>query len=62
MSIKHFFTLILVLFLSACSTTSKKKPFTGVSISEVFTDSLSIRAIVPQDASRVWCAANKGVV
>ena len=62
MSIKHFFTLILVLVLSACSTTPKKKPFTGVSISEVFTDSLSIRAIVPQDASSVWFAANKGVV
>ena len=62
MSKKHVFILFLVLVFCASCTTHKKEPFTSVSISEVFTDSLSIRAIVPQDASSVWFAANKGVV
>ncbi len=62
MSIKHFFTLILIFVLSYSCSSGKKKPFTSVSISEVFTDSLSIRAIVPKDGSNVWFAANKGVV
>jgi photosystem II stability/assembly factor-like uncharacterized protein len=59
---KPFFILILASILCTSCTTRKKEPFTSVSISEIFTDSLSIRAIVPQDASRIWFAANKGVV
>lgn len=59
---KHLFIAFLALILFSSCTSNKKEPFTRVTISEVFTDSLSIRAIVPQDETRVWFAANKGVV
>ena len=62
MSIKHFFILFSVFVLSVSCKRSTKKPFTSVSIAQVFKDSLSIRAIVAQDTSNVWFAANKGVV
>ena len=59
---KHsLFTLLFCLLFASCAT-EKKEAFSSVQISEVFTDSLSIRAIVPQDENSVWFAANKGVV
>lgn len=59
---KHsFFVLLFCVFIGSC-TSNKKEVFTSVKISEVFKDSLSIRAIVPHDDQRVWFAANKGVV
>lgn len=53
-----FFSLF---FLISCM--SKTAPdFSRVEITPVFTDSLSIRAIVPVDETSVWFAANAGKV
>ncbi len=54
-----FLSLVALAFVS-CSGPGKE--FTRVSIEEVFTDSLSIRAIAPLDTDRVWFAANAGRV
>ena len=59
---KHLLSIIIILVVCSSCSRQKKESFTRVSISEIFTDSLSIRAIVAQDTSRVWFAANRGVV
>lgn len=58
MKILTFF--LALISLMACNQNSKK--FTSVSIENIFTDSLSIRAIAPLDEQRVWFAANNGRV
>ena len=57
----RIFVLIIV-FLSLFSCDQNTLKFTSVSIEDVFTDSLSIRAIAPLDENRVWFAANNGRV
>lgn len=53
--------LAVVCFVTACSN-SVESTFQAVDIERVYTDSLSIRAIAPLDANRVWFAADKGMV
>ncbi|PQB04603.1 oxidoreductase [Aureitalea marina] len=53
--------LLLVLTLIGCMSEDSKE-FTRVTIEPVYLDSLSIRAIEPLDADRVWFAANAGRV
>ncbi|WP_034258642.1 WD40/YVTN/BNR-like repeat-containing protein [Altibacter lentus] len=53
--------LFISLLLWSCST-EPKNTFTSVSVTPVFSDSLSIRAIAPIDAHKVWFAANEGMV
>lgn len=50
---------LLVFVFTSCT---KTKEITSVSITPLLTDSLSVRAIVPQDSNSVWFAANNGVV
>ena len=52
---------LLLMLLCSCSGGGSKE-FTQVDIQPVFEDSLSIRAIAPLDADRVWFAANRGRV
>lgn len=52
---------LLMMLLCSCSGGGSKE-FTQVDIQPVFEDSLSIRAIAPLDANRVWFAANRGRV
>lgn len=56
---KAFFLLIITLLLLSCGGDTRK-PFTEVVIEDVFSDSLSIRAIAPVDEDHVWFAANQG--
>lgn len=58
---KYFAALLFLHLLASCSGDSRA-PFTKVEISDVFVDSLSIRAIAPIDDDRVWFAANRGSV
>jgi len=53
--------IFLVMLLVSCDLNSSKE-FTTVTITPVFEDSLSIRAIAPIDENRVWFAANAGRV
>ncbi len=53
--------IFLVALLVSCDLNSSKE-FTTVTITAVFEDSLSIRAIAPLDEHRVWFAANAGSV
>ncbi len=55
-----FFLLSIILFISCTSET--RQPFISVTITEILSDSLSVRALAPQDANSVWFAANRGVV
>ncbi len=57
------FTLILLsfIFLFSCEEEVETK-FSSVEITQIFTDSISIRAIAPIDENRVWFAANKGKI
>ena len=58
----RYLTILLVFCtLSAC-VESDNEEFTSVQIEEVFRDSLSIRAIAPMSADRVWFGANQGMV
>lgn len=58
---RYFLPFLSVFFLISC--VSKTAPdFNTVTITPVFTDSLSIRAIVPVDETSVWFAANAGKV
>ena len=52
---------VVLLTICACVKDSPHA-YTQVEIERVFTDSLSIRAIAPLDAERVWFAANNGRV
>lgn len=54
------FFSILTLFVSCTSHSNKE--FSSVTIEPFFSDSLSIRAIAPVDATAVWFAANNGKV
>ncbi|MFT5986193.1 MAG: photosystem II stability/assembly factor-like uncharacterized protein, partial [Planctomycetota bacterium] len=58
---KYLLYLLFVGCAISCLN-SKDVPFSEVKIIPVFTDSLSIRAIVPMDENTVWFAANRGVV
>lgn len=57
----YLLPLIAGLLMISCGN-DKTTKFTSVEITPVFTDSLSVRAIAPQDATKVWFAANKGIV
>lgn len=57
---RSLFLPLLCVLLVSCNNASKD--FTKVSLENVFTDSLSIRAIAPLDENRVWFAANSGRV
>jgi photosystem II stability/assembly factor-like uncharacterized protein len=61
MIMKYLLYLLFVGCAISCLN-SKDVPFSEVKIIPVFTDSLSIRAIVPMDENTVWFAANRGVV
>jgi hypothetical protein len=54
--------VFFIFFISLISCDQISRKFTSVSIEDVFTDSLSIRAIAPLDEHRVWFAANNGMV
>ncbi|MEX0997726.1 MAG: oxidoreductase [Flavobacteriaceae bacterium] len=57
--------LILLLFLfSYCSGDKKeeKREFSEIKMERFYTDTVSIRAIVPVDANKVWFAGNLGKV
>ena len=58
---KRLLVLLLFSFLISCNVDTHTS-FTQVVIEDVFTDSLSIRAIVPIDDQKVWFAANRGSV
>ena len=58
---RHLFFFVLSVSLISCNT-GDFDSFSEVNIENVFEDSLSIRAIAPLDADRVWFAANRGVV
>ncbi len=58
---RYFYILISFAFITACNTDSHR-PFASVDIEDIFSDSLSIRAIAPLDQDRVWFAANNGRV
>lgn len=53
--------LLGVLLLASCGN-EMASDLKYVEIEQVYTDSLSIRAIVPEDENSVWFAANKGRV
>ena len=53
------YSLLLLLLVISCSPTEKNKPFTTVEITDLYTDSLSIRAIELMGNSLAF-AANKG--
>ncbi len=57
---RYIGSLLLLFVLISCG--KDQKTFTEVQIDRVFEDSLSIRAITPLDANRVWFAANNGRV
>jgi len=54
----YLMTLFLILLISCNSNNSKG--FSSVTITEVFSDSLSIRAIAPITKDKIWFAANNG--
>ena len=58
----RYFFLLLSVFLCVSCNLSTAPNYKSLSIEQVFTDSLSIRAIAPIDSERVWFAANSGVV
>ncbi|MFT7071755.1 WD40/YVTN/BNR-like repeat-containing protein [Patiriisocius sp. Uisw_017] len=59
---KHaFFAIVILILLFSCSN-QEKKVFSSVTITPVFNDSVSVRAIAPEDVNGVWFAANKGAV
>lgn len=58
---RYLFSLLLVLGFISCDSFSEKE-IVSVEITPVFEDSLSIRAISPVDETRVWFAADKGIV
>ena len=58
---KRLFALLLFSMVASCGDDSHT-PFNEVVITDVFVDSLSIRAIAPIDTTKVWFAANRGIV
>lgn len=58
----RYFILLIGVFLCTSCSLNTETDYRSVHIERVFTDSLSIRAIVPIDASRVWFASNQGKV
>ena len=58
----RYFILLFIVFLYASCNLDIAPDYKSVSIEQVFTDSLSIRAIAPVDSDRVWFAANSGKV
>lgn len=58
---RNFLFLMSVLLMASCANEGIKD-FRSVRIENVFSDSLSIRAIAPVDVSSVWFAANNGRV
>lgn len=55
------FLFLFSIFLFISCSTDTATDFKSVDIEQVFTDSLSIRAIAPVDETSVWFAANKGL-
>ncbi|MAN58685.1 MAG: oxidoreductase, partial [Flavobacteriaceae bacterium] len=53
--------LTVLSLLSGCSNTNDST-FKSVSVEQIYTDSLSIRAIAPVSENAVWFAADKGMV
>ena len=58
---RYFILLFSVLLFASCDLETAPD-YKSVHIEQVFTDSLSIRAIAPIDEDRVWFAANSGKV
>ncbi len=58
----RYLLIVFVLFLCISCNDEAEIKFTSVKIENVFTDSLSIRAIAPIDENKVWFAANNGKV
>lgn len=58
---RYFILLFSVLLCVSCNLDTTPD-YKSVGIEQVFTDSLSIRAIAPIDEDRVWFAANSGKV
>lgn len=57
---KVFSIILFSVFIISC--TQNAPTFSEVIIEDVYTDSLSIRAIAPMDEERVWFAANRGMI
>ncbi|MEM9361760.1 MAG: YCF48-related protein [Bacteroidota bacterium] len=57
----RYFTLFLVLVLIGCSEKEKRQPFFGVTVENVFEDSVSIRAIEFLDARTLAFAGSGGL-
>jgi len=53
---------IIAITLLFISCADNRPSYENVTISNVFSDSLSVRAILPIDENRVWFAADKGMV
>lgn len=58
---RNLYFLLLTIGLISCASENDKE-FSTVDINQIFTDSLSVRAIVPLDETAVWFAANNGKV
>ena len=56
----RIFIFLFCLFILVSCNNKSAQDFKSVAIERVFTDSLSIRAIAPIDANKVWFAANLG--
>lgn len=56
--------ICIVLLFSFCSSEKKenKRPYTSIKKELIYSDSVSIRAIIPIDENRVWFAGNLGKV
>ncbi|NER12016.1 oxidoreductase [Leptobacterium flavescens] len=60
---KNFLYLLAGLFLFSCNTKKEYIPreFNTVDVEEIYSDSISIRAIELTDEGELWFAANKGI-
>jgi len=58
---RFLFFIVSGIILFSC-TENAKNPINSVAITPVFTDSLTIRAILPVSTTSAWFAANRGVV
>ena len=54
------YSMIFILFLLISCNLNNSKEFSSVTIKQVFSDSLSIRAIEPIAKDKIWFAANNG--
>lgn len=56
---RYFILFLSLILLISCNSNSSKN-FNSVTIEQIYTDSLSIRAIEPIGVNKVWFAANNG--